>query len=272
MPAETLPPIAPPPRAAARRHDVLLRLFLPPDRFQGETILIDGTEHRHLATVLRMRAGQELVALDGCGNAFRAALVTVERASSIARVLEPVPVAAEPPVRLTVAQALGKGTKLEHVIRQGTEAGASAFMAVAADHSVKEIGAEAAAERTERWLTVAKSAAEQSGRGRIPTVQGPCALDRALDTSQPDSGLLLLHPEAPTSLARYLDKTPRASMMLVAVGPEGGWSAREQRIAADAGATPISLGPRTLRTETAALVAVSQILFHYERAAAVHED
>jgi 16S rRNA (uracil1498-N3)-methyltransferase len=244
----------------------MIRLFLSPEQITGDTARIRDNDHLHLSRVLRARSGDSVLLLDGQGNAFHARLVSVEKQETIARIESPAAIPPEPPVFLTVGQALGKGDKFEQVIQHGTEAGASGFVPVRADRSVVDIPAAKLTDRVTRWRQIAKGAAEQSGRSRIAEVSAPQTVQELLRTTANDTQALLLHTD-PTAvrLRPTLEAwTPAPTRLLLLVGPEGGWSPAEVAHAGAAGARLISLGPRILRTETAALVAISQILYSME--------
>lgn len=241
-------------------------LFLPPEQISGDTALILGNDHQHLARVLRVKLSESLVLLDNAGNAFEAVVEAVEKNQTRARITgrrEPLP---EPPVFLSVAQALGKGDKLEQVLQHGTEAGASRFMPVRAERSVVDIPANRVADRLIRWQQIAKGAAEQSGRSRIAEVTLPVTFaDMLVRAQSPGTLGLLLHPDTESqTLSSCLHQAEQTGQILLAVGPEGGWSPAEVSAARAANLSLISLGPRILRTETAALIAISQILYHME--------
>ncbi len=243
------------------------RLFVPPNHFDGDTVHITGPDHLHLARVLRARPGDPILLLDNQGNAFHAVLVSVEKAATIARTVAPAAVAPEPTVSVTVAQALGKGDKFEQVVQHGVEIGACAFVPIRADRSVVDIPAARLQERILRWRQIAKGAAEQSGRARIPEVTAPQRLNEALHGSVDFDACLLLHTvsESARSLRDVLTAIVAPTRLLIAIGPEGGWSSDEVETARSADAAIVTLGGRILRTETAALAAVSQILYHFER-------
>jgi 16S rRNA (uracil1498-N3)-methyltransferase len=249
----------------------MVHLFIAPEQIADGLARISGPDHLHLSRVLRARPGQALVLLDGRGNAFQATVVALEKAETLARIEAPLPLSSEPPVQITVAQALGKGDKFEQVIQHGTEVGACAFVPVQAERSVAEVQAGKVAERMARWRQIARSAAEQSHRALIPHVTEPTTLARLLAGLPADTTVLLLHPAAEAlPLAAALRRRDReggkSGRLLLAVGPEGGWSHTERALCSDGGAGPllVTLGPRVLRTETAALVAISQILYHIE--------
>ncbi len=244
----------------------MIRLFLPPEQIAGETASIRDNDHLHLTRVLRARPGDAVLVLDGRGNAFQARLVSVEKHETRAEIECAVTLPPEPPVFLTVGQALGKGDKFEQVIQHGTEAGASAFVPVRAERSVVDIPSAKVTDRVNRWRQIAKGAAEQSGRSRIPEVSAPQTVQELLRTAANDTQALMLHTGDETVRLRTTLEAwsvPPARLLLL-VGPEGGWSPTEVAQARAGGALLIGLGPRILRTETAALVAISQILYSTE--------
>jgi 16S rRNA (uracil1498-N3)-methyltransferase len=241
------------------------RLFVSPEQISGERVTIQGADHLHLARVLRAKIGDSWTILDDRGNAFHTTLVTISKTETTARIESCAEAVSEPPVCVTVAQALGKGDKFEQVLQHGTEAGASAFIPVRAERCVVDIPADRMEERCARWRLIAKGAAEQSGRGRIPTVSAPLSFAELLRTAAEDTApALLLHPEGEPLSAALLGLPDRLARLLIAIGPEGGWSPAEVSAAQAANLRPVTLGPRILRTETAALVALSQILYHLE--------
>ena len=246
------------------------RIFLAPEQIQDGLAHIAGTDHQHLARVMRARVGESVIVLDGQGNAFRAELVTIGKSESAARIVNVAPVPPEPYIHLTILQALGKGDKFEQVVQHGTEAGASEFAPLRAERCVVDVPAAKAEEHRARWQQIAKSAAEQSGRGIIPTVRPLIDYSRLISSSAARErvtrhDLLILHTDASAMpLKRALQTMPISALLNLAIGPEGGWSPAELKAAQEADIPLVSLGPRVLRTETAALVAISQILYHFE--------
>ena len=248
-------------------------IFIEPHFFQSETATIHGVNHLHLARVLRAKVGDEVVLLDGKGNAFRAVLVSIEKDRTQARLIESVQLPPEPSIHLTIAQAMVKGDKLEQVIQHGTEVGAGGFLPIQAERSVVDVPAEKRIGRVTRWQQIARSAAEQSKRAIVPLVVAPSSFTELCTIIQergsPQCLGLLLHPDVSAEpLARVLRSVHTTNMdtqeIVLAIGPEGGWSPREVSQAQEAQMRLVILGPRILRTETAALVAISQILYHLE--------
>lgn len=251
------------------------RLFLDPALLTAETVQIDGSEAHHLLNVLRVRAGESLLLLDNQGHAFHAEITATEKRTVTARLLGAAETAPEPSVPITVAQALGKGDKFEQVVQHGTEAGATAFLPLQTERSIVRLNAREADSKQVRWSLIAKGAAEQSGRSRIPSVGSVTTLSDLTRRFTEYTKVLLLHAEG-TSLKEALgvgrwtlgeppsERPTSHTQYLLLVGPEGGFAPREVEQAQAAGAQVVSLGPYILRTETAALIAVSQLLFSAE--------
>lgn len=263
-----------------------MHIFLPSDQFSSAAVhdtgtsiqvKIDGNDHHHLTKVMRGRVGDTVVVLDGRGNAFEATLVTIERHHTLAVLNREVELALppEPPVHLTVAQALGKGDKFEAVIQHGTEVGASAFLPLLAERCVVDLPEARVPDRIARWHQIAKGAAEQSHRRLIPTILAPMRAKTLLMAEQ--SATLLLHTDPSATplhhaLSSRMASTDQPPRLILAVGPEGGWSHTEVIEATRANIPIVSLGPHVLRTETAALVAISQILYHFALAGSIPDQ
>jgi len=245
------------------------RFFVPPESLTGDTAVLPSEAAHHARNVLRLRPGETIVLHDGEGFAYRAVLEEVSPKSVTVCVVERVPVITEPKTRITVAQALPKtGEKVEQVLQHGTEIGAAGFILFPGRRSVARLEekGEKIERRLLRWQGIAQGAAEQSGRGMVPDVAW-CGASREVARSFTNyDRTLVLHESATLSLATALKHLPaRATRLLVLVGPEGGFDSKEEiTLFAQAGGLPVSLGPRVLRTETAALVALAQILFARE--------
>jgi 16S rRNA (uracil1498-N3)-methyltransferase len=243
----------------------MIRLFLPPHQFAGGAARILGQDHLHLVRVLRARVGEQVILLDNVGNAFAAEIVTIEKHETAARILAPVEAAPEPAISITIAQALGKGDKFEQALQHATEVGVTGFVPLLTERCVADLPRDREAARASRWLQVVKGAAEQSGRARMPHIAPPVRWAQFLAAIPPGAQAILLHAgETSLSLRGALDAGSGASSFLLAVGPEGGWSPSEVSAALKANMVPVQLGHRILRTETAALVAASQVLFHLD--------
>jgi 16S rRNA (uracil1498-N3)-methyltransferase len=240
----------------------MARLHVRPEAVQGDRVIFDAGETRHLARVLRLRAGDEVSALDGRGHELRVRLASVGRHAAEGVVLETRPVATESAFRLTLAQSIPKGEKMEAVIRMSTELGVHRVVPLVTDRTVAAPGAERGTARITRWQRVAREAATQSGRGAVPEVDTPRPLGVWLEERRSEELLLCLWESGTTPLAARLPPDPVAAATVL-IGPEGGLSSGEVQAAAAAGAVVAGLGPRILRTETAGPVALALLQSRY---------
>jgi 16S rRNA (uracil1498-N3)-methyltransferase len=234
-------------------------LFLPGVNLTQSNLTIDGPDAHHLINVLRIRVGESITLLDNMGGASLAEITELGKKSVSVRVVRPLQPPSIPTVVITVAQALGKGDKFEQVIQHATEIGASAFIPLLTERTVVKVDARDSESKIARWSLIAKGASEQSGRATIPEVLPVISLKQLCGRFGEFDSVLLLHPPDDVAGSR---PTPPAQneRVLILIGPEGGFSPSEVELAERAGAVKTSLSPFTLRTETAALVAVSQLL------------
>jgi 16S rRNA (uracil1498-N3)-methyltransferase len=237
------------------------RYFISTDQIDESAgkVIFEGQDAHHLHTVLRMRGGETVYALDGQGNEYEAVLESVGKSSAIARIATKRRLDTEPCVRVTVAQALpGTLEKLEWVLQHGTEVGAAGFLVF--ESARGRADGERLAKKQTRWQEIVRSAAEQSHRALLPGVEGVLAFtDLLARFGDFDATLLAYEGERSMGLREGLPKKPGASILVI-IGPEGGFTEEEVAQARRGGAIPISLGPRILRTETAGLVLLSQIV------------
>lgn len=239
------------------------RIFLSPEcRLEGDEIFVAGAEAAHLTRVLRLRPGAEIDVLDGEGRTWRARILAADRDGVRARVTGSRAAAPEPPVRLTLVQGLARGEKMDLIIQKAVEIGVARIIPANCARTVIRLDEERGWRRRERWQKIAVEAAEQCGRGAVPVIEPPQALVDALSLLRSGAlALLLWEGERATGLKDVLDSVPRAEDVFVFVGPEGGFTADEVEACTAAGARPVSLGPRILRTETAGLVVTALVLY-----------
>jgi 16S rRNA (uracil1498-N3)-methyltransferase len=245
------------------------RFFLAPDSFGTAEVRITGDIAEQIRRVLRMRPGDRLTLLDGLGNEYLAALDSYGKGEVLARVLEVTDNRAEPHLRVDIyLSTLNKQEKYEWALQKCTELGASRFVPLVADRSVS--GALGPVRR-DRWARIIREAAEQSGRGLVPALAEPLPFAEALACEQDRlrkaaSGDLPSHlavmPEVgqTPSLMSILRDRARLVTASLFIGPEGGFTPNEVRIARDAGVNLANLGPRILRAETAAVAGLAILM------------
>jgi 16S rRNA (uracil1498-N3)-methyltransferase len=217
----------------------------------GHVALLSGPSAEHVARVLRRRAGDALTVFDGRGGEFDARIESVGRPGVRITVGEHHNIERESPVGTTLLQGVSRGERMDFVVQKATELGVHRIVPVETERSVVRLDAAARTRRRDRWNAVAESACEQCGRNRIPEISEPCSLDAALGRVSALPVRVLLDPLATEGLSARL--TAGAREVAVLIGPEGGLTEEECRSALAAGFDGCSLGPRILRTETAAL-------------------
>lgn len=246
----------------------MTRFFVRPEQIAREIVTLDADDAHHLRTVLHAQAGQKIAVLDGLGREWPATLTEIGKTKAAAQLGEPFWPPTEPSVQITVAQALPKmADKMEQVLQRGTEIGVAGFWAFESERSLTHLTGERQEKRGTRWAAIIKTAAEQSHRAKLPSLQIEGSFGEVLATAKEfDLCLLADEGERETTLRHTLTalaKPPHT--ILVIIGPESGWAGNEVKAAHKAGIPSVSLGPRILRTETAALVMASQILYQLER-------
>ena len=230
------------------------RLFVPPQQL-GLAVTLTREQARYVETVLRLEEGAEIEVFDGEGGLYRARLGAAGRLHVGERMAQ------EPrALDVVLAQALAKGEKFDLVVQKATELGAMRVLPLAAERAVVRLDEGRGQSRAERWRRIAQEAARQCGRADVPRIDEPCGWEAVFSLLREDPerrGLLLDPEERELRLGAAARGVPR---LLVAVGPEGGFSLPERERARAEGILPVALGPRVLRTETAGLAALAVVL------------
>lgn len=240
------------------------RRFYVPGRFrERQTVVIEGREARHIGQVLRMKPGDILLLLDGLGSEYQGEIKEVSAGRVIVTVLAREESSPEPPVRVVLAQGIPRGDKLEFIIQKGTELGLARLVPLLTPRSVVRPDREWEKNRAARWERVAAEAAKQCRRSVLPKIDSVHSLEQALRMI-PQSALAIIPWEGEGEVwLKDLLRGERASEVWVFIGPEGGWEQREVELAREAGVIPVTLGPRILRTETAALTLLSILMYEW---------
>lgn len=233
-------------------------------RIHINTLLAPGTtidlpEHAggHLIRVLRLSEGDECVLFNGDGHDYRARLFDVGKRGARAEVLTKTAVTNESALRITLLQGIARGEKMDLILQKATELGVATFIPVHSERSEVRLDGTRAQKRLAHWRGVVASACEQSGRAFVPDVIAPANLAQVLAVSDLPGLRCTLSPEAKAGMNSLT--MPSDQNLLIAVGPEGGWGARDLRLLDDAGFISLRLGPRILRTETAGLAAIAAL-------------
>ncbi len=234
------------------------RFYCPQPLTVGATVDLPESVAHHLH-VVRLQPGAALTLFDGRGGQYRATLVETGKKRASASVDAFDDIDAELPYAVTLAQGLPEGSKMDWIVEKAVELGVAAVQPLAAQRSVVRLSGERLEKRQAHWQGVIESASEQSGRNRLaqllPLAEFRRWIDMAPDAQQPR---ILLSPRGTESLAGWAQANAPQPITLL-VGPEGGFSPEEEDAAIAAGALPLTMGPRVLRTETAALAAMAML-------------
>ncbi len=235
------------------------RFFI--EQLFNEEMTITGTDAKHIGKVLRMQAGDKLQIVSDDGISALAEIKNISENVVNVRILEKLAESHEPAVKITLAQGLAKGEKMDFIIQKAVELGAYSVVPVAMEHSVVRLDGVKADKKVERWQKIAEAAAKQSKRDIIPQVQKVQSVKEMLANNNCAQKIIAYECEDQTSLKKALRAAQGLSELLLIIGPEGGISPLELELAREAGAVPVSLGRRILRAETAGLVAMSAVFY-----------
>lgn len=232
----------------------LQRLAITPSQLAYPHITLTPDQQHYLSRVLRLRVGDRFIAIDGQGHWW---LSELEASPDQARVIEAIAIQTELPVSLILLVAMPKGNGMDDLVRQVTELGVAEIVPVISDRTLMN----PSVQKIERWRRIAQEAAEQSERQIIPVVHDPLSWRDSLtrwNGIQFTGYLCCARGNSPHLLTQLLSFSPSSlSTLLLATGPEGGWTETEVDLAIAAGYHPVSLGSRILRAVTAPVVAVS---------------
>jgi 16S rRNA (uracil1498-N3)-methyltransferase len=242
------------------------RVFLPPDSFAAERLVLPPEAAHYLTRVLRLRPGQEFVALDGSGGEYRVRLAAGPPLQG--EIIEQLPSRPAARVALTLYQGLPRGKRFPLIIQKASELGVARIVPVLTARAQVKLAAREAEGKLEHWCAIAREAAEQCLRPSPPELMMPLGWREALARWQGsgEAGLLLDETCAGSpdhGLGEALRRLGRPASLAVFVGPEGGFDPAEAQAARGAGLQPVSLGARLLRTETAAVVICALVMYEY---------
>ncbi|WP_448136346.1 16S rRNA (uracil(1498)-N(3))-methyltransferase [Stenotrophomonas rhizophila] len=222
----------------------------------GQLLSLPEEAANHLVRVMRLREGDGCVLFNGDGHDYRATLVVVGKRDAQVRIDAALAVANESPLHITLLQGIARGEKMDLILQKATELGVNAIVPVNAERTEVKLDAARAEKRLAHWNSVVVSACGQSGRARVPSVAAPQSLLDAARQVPAEALKLTLDPLGEHRLSTL---QPPPGGVVIAIGPEGGWSPRDRQALAEAGFQGLQLGPRILRTETAGLAAIAAV-------------
>lgn len=253
------------------------RFFVPPAWVRGNEVTITGPQAHQIARVLRMQPDDQVTVLDNSGWEIEVRLTSVDRTEVKGDVVHRRLADGEPRTKITLYLGVLKSNRFEFVLQKGTELGVVQFVPVIADRCVVS-DLDAVEKKLGRWEWIIQEAAEQSHRGRKPSLRPAILFPQACERARQSRGLSLIPWEEERAVdLRELLRNPPADLdpsatgrrtpgwppftLNVFIGPEGGFTAEEVDVAQRYGLVPVTLGPRILRAETAGIVAAAAILY-----------
>ena len=231
------------------------RLLFPETISPGAVLELGSEQARYVGRVLRSKPGDRLSVFNGDDGEWNAELVRIGKNDATLRVLDRLETRTESPLDIHLVQGISRGERMDFVMQKATELGVRRITPVLTDHGMVRLSGDRLIKRQGHWQAVANSACEQCGRVRPPLVDRPVRLNDWFGENRNSEALqLILRPQAGKPLSGYA--APATTLCLL-IGPEGGFSAREYEDAQVAGFRAVELGPRVLRTETAAVTALA---------------
>lgn len=234
----------------------LTRFHCPEVSAIGQQIALPPQAAHHASRVLRMSAGDELLLFNGFGREYSAKILRMTKTDVVAVTTADVTSSVESNLHVTLAQGISSGDRMDFTLQKAVELGVSAIQPIASERSVVRLSGERQEKRRQHWQSIVISACEQCGRSIVPEVSEVMGLPDWLGSSLTSSLNLVLSPLADRGLGDLEPPAENGSITLL-VGPEGGLSDAEILAASTAGFQSVQLGPRILRTETAALAALA---------------
>lgn len=232
------------------------RIYIDVDLNENTVIDLPDASFQHLCKVLRLKSDHPLRVFNGKGGQYHATLCNVEKRSASIAISQFEPLSNESPIHVTVGQTLSRGERMDYAIQKSVEAGVYAIQPLFSERCEVKLQKNRVEKRQQHWQQVAISAAEQCGRGIVPTIHPPIELTDWLSKCK-DMLKLTLHHHSAKPIREF--ECPENNQIALLIGPEGGLSEKEVKLSEINGYSPITLGPRVLRTETAPVIALGVI-------------
>lgn len=244
----------------------MYRFFAEDEINSGQDIIISGEDYNHIKNVLRMKPGEQVLVSDGNDREYLCSIREMTGNQIILSIEDILGESRELPAKITLFQGLPKGDKMEQIIQKAVELGVYEIVPVAMKRSVVKLDSKKAAKKTERWNSIALSAAKQSKRGIIPKVSSVVSFKEAVSQASLMDGFLLPYENAAgmEEARRRMNSMKGKKSIAIMIGPEGGFEESEIDLAKQEGAGILSLGKRILRTETAGMTVLSILMFLLE--------
>ena len=230
------------------------RIYTPLPLIPGEKLVITGQTAHHVAHVLRLRSGASVQVFNGTGCEHRAIVKTVKRSEIILKIAEATTARPESLLDITLLQGIARNDRMDFILQKAVELGVNTIQPLWTQHSQTHLKGSRLEKRFKHWQGVIISACEQCGRATVPQLATSRHYSDWMSKQETGGLRLLLQPDSETGLGTL---KPPDERIYILIGPEGGLDADEQKLAKATGFTGICLGPRILRTETAAMAALA---------------
>jgi 16S rRNA (uracil1498-N3)-methyltransferase len=239
------------------------RFYVPSPSIQDELLKIEGEEVKHIRKVLRLKAGDKIVVFNGLGKEYEGTILEEKPSSVLVKVQNIFFPQKDSPLEVTLAQSLLKGERMDFLIQKATELGVKEIIPFFSSRSVPLLETSRRLQRHRRWERIAVEASKQCGRGVVPKIESLKDYSEMLQIASPDGLRLILWERDGIKLKEVLETSEGRVKIFFVVGPEGGFSQEEVGEAEKSGFTPVILGRRVLRAETASLCLLS--ILQYQR-------
>lgn len=230
-----------------------IRIYQPGEYQPDQLLELSPEAGQHVAIVLRMQPDERLTLFNGDGREFDVLIKSVKKRQVLVSISSVTEISRESPLSIHLAQAISKGDRMEMVMQKSVELGVSSITPVITERCQVKLDKERMTKKMHQWQSIVIGACEQCGRNKIPVVNPPIQLEQLVRDAK-ERLKLILHPAFNKT---WRDYTIELSDIVLIIGPEGGLSDEEIKLTAEYGFLPLSLGPRILRTETAAITALS---------------
>ena len=239
------------------------RFFISPEHLKYPVSKLTGQDFKHAKNVLRLKPGDEIALFDGSGAEHAGRILEISTSQAVVEIIGPGTVEENNAVEITIAQAFLKDKKMDVSVRQLTELGIHRWQPFFSKRSVPKPDRKRLASRAERWEKIAREASKQCGRSRLPEIGTPVFFGDLLKLGQTADTKIIFWERATEPLAANIfhDENSEIGTVFAIVGPEGGFEEKEVRCAEQIGFSPVGMGPRILRAETAALTAAILLQF-----------
>jgi len=239
----------------------MARFYVPQPRIENGMLKVEGDEVKHIRKVLRLKGGDEISVFDGLGKEFEGVIVEEGLSTVLLRIKNVYSSRRDSPLKVTLAQSLLKGEKMDYLIQKATELGVEEIIPFLSSRSVPLLERSKRLKRHQRWEKIAIEASKQCGREVVPRVESFQDYSEMLQKVSPSALCLILLEREGVKLKEILERSKERKRIFFVIGPEGGFSEAEVDEAKRAGFVPVTLGRRILRAETASLCFLSIVQY-----------